>query len=99
MRDRLRRVGIRPINNVVDVSNYVMVEYGQPLHAFDLDRVPEETIVVRRGRPGETLRTLDGVERALTADDLVIAGPHDPLGLAGIMGGEDSEVTSATTRV
>jgi phenylalanyl-tRNA synthetase beta chain len=99
MRDRLRRVGIRPINNIVDVSNYVMVEYGQPLHAFDLDRVPVETIVVRRARPGEVLTTLDGVERSLHDEDLVIAGPEDPLGLAGIMGGEDSEVSEGTTRV
>ncbi|HSM02642.1 MAG TPA: phenylalanine--tRNA ligase subunit beta [Acidimicrobiia bacterium] len=99
MRDRLRRVGIRPINNVVDVSNYVMVEYGQPLHAFDLDRIPDETIVVRRARAGETLTTLDGVERPLHEDDLLIAGPEEPLGLAGIMGGEDSEVSETTTRV
>jgi len=99
MRDRLRRVGIRPINNVVDISNYVMVEYGQPLHAFDLDRIPDETIVVRRARAGETLTTLDGVERRLHEDDLLIAGLEQPLGLAGIMGGEDSEVSDATTRV
>ena len=99
MRDRLRRVGLRPINNVVDVSNYVMVEYGQPLHAFDLDQVPEETIVVRRARAGEVLTTLDGVERSLHDEDLVIAGPEDPLGLAGIMGGVDSEVSEGTTRV
>lgn len=99
MRDRLRRVGIRPINNVVDITNYVMVEYGQPLHAFDLDLIPDETIVVRRAKPGEGLQTLDGVERVLTADDLVIAGSEKPLGLAGIMGGQDSEVSTATTRV
>ncbi|MEX0825140.1 MAG: phenylalanine--tRNA ligase subunit beta [Acidimicrobiia bacterium] len=99
MRDRLRRVGIRPINNIVDITNYVMIEYGQPLHAFDLDRIPEETIVVRRARPGETLRTLDGADRELTEADLVIAGPESPLGLAGIMGGEESEVSGATTRI
>ena len=99
LRDRLRRVGIRPINNVVDVSNYVMVEYGQPLHAFDLDRIPKETIVVRPAKPGEELRTLDGVTRVLTTDDLVIAGPEKAIGLAGIMGGEDTEVSADTTRV
>lgn len=99
MRDRLRRVGVRPINNVVDITNYVMIEFGQPLHAFDLDLIPDETIVVRRAKPGEALQTLDGAERVLTADDLVIAGPEKPLGLAGIMGGQESEVSTATTRV
>lgn len=99
MRDRLRRVGIRPINNVVDVSNYVMIEYGQPIHAFDLDQIPDETIVVRRARTGESLTTLDGVGRQLHEEDLLIAGIEEPLGLAGVMGGEDSEVSEATTRV
>ncbi len=99
MRLRLRDAGVRPITNVVDVSNYVMLELGQPLHAFDLDRIAEETIVIRLATEGEALTTLDGVERVLTADDLVIAGIDEPLGLAGIMGGGDSEVSEATQRV
>ena len=99
MRLRLRDAGVRPITNVVDVSNYVMLELGQPLHAFDLDRIADETIVVRLAAEGEKLTTLDGVERTLTADDLVIAGVDEPLGLAGIMGGGDSEVSDGTTRV
>jgi phenylalanyl-tRNA synthetase beta chain len=99
MRMRLRAAGVRPINNVVDVTNYVMLESGQPLHAFDLDRIPGETIVVRRARSGEALTTLDGVERTLDATDLVIASPEAALGLAGIMGGGDSEVSPQTRRV
>lgn len=99
MRLRLRDAGVRAISNVVDVTNYVMLELGQPLHAFDLDRITDETIVVRLASEGERLLTLDGVERTLTAEDLVIAGVDEPLGLAGIMGGGDSEVSPATTRV
>lgn len=99
VRLRLRDAGVRPISNVVDVTNYVMLELGQPLHAFDLDRITDETIVVRVAREGERLTTLDGVQRVLSADDLVIAGVDDPLGLAGIMGGGDSEVSDETTRV
>jgi phenylalanyl-tRNA synthetase beta chain len=98
MRLRLRDVGVRAISNVVDVSNYVMLELGQPLHAFDLDRIPGETIVVRLASDGERLTTLDGVQRTLTTEDLVIAGIEEPLGLAGIMGGGDSEVSDSTTR-
>jgi phenylalanyl-tRNA synthetase beta chain len=92
-------MGVRPISNVVDSTNYVMLEIGQPLHAFDLDRVGGETIVVRTADDGETLVTLDGEERALSTSDLVIADSHRPMGLAGIMGGEDSEVSASTTRV
>ncbi len=99
MRLRLRDAGVRPISNVVDVTNYVMLELGQPLHAFDLDLVPEETLVVRRARPKERLATLDGVERRLSTEDLLIASPAGPLGLAGIMGGESSEVRPETSRV
>jgi phenylalanyl-tRNA synthetase beta chain len=99
VRMRLRTAGVRPVNNVVDVTNYVMLETGQPLHAFDLDRVPAETIVVRRARSGESLTTLDGVTRTLDPADLVIASPEAALGLAGIMGGGDSEVSAGTTRV
>jgi phenylalanyl-tRNA synthetase beta chain len=99
MRQRLRAGGVRPISNVVDVTNYVMLELGQPLHAFDLDRLAGERIVVRRPRPGETLVTLDGVERALIDEDLVVADGERASGLAGTMGGLDSEVTDSTTRV
>lgn len=96
---RLRDAGVRPISNVVDVTNYVMLEFGQPLHAFDLDRITDETIVVRLADEGEKLTTLDEVERILTTEDLLIAGVDEPLGLAGIMGGGDSEVSSESTRV
>jgi phenylalanyl-tRNA synthetase beta chain len=99
MRLRLRHAGVRPISNVVDVTNYVMLELGQPIHAFDMRLIPQETLVVRRARPGEALTTLDGVERRLDPDDLLIASPEGPLALAGIMGGESSEVTPGTTRV
>lgn len=99
MRLRLRDAGVRPISNVVDVTNYVMLELGQPLHSFDLDRVPEETLVVRRAHPKERLTTLDGVERRLSTEDLLIASPAGALGLAGIMGGESSEVRPDTRRV
>jgi phenylalanyl-tRNA synthetase beta chain len=99
LRQRLRGAGVRPISNVVDVTNYVMLELGQPLHAFDLDRVAGHHIVVRRPLPGEKLTTLDGVERSLIAADLVVADDDHASGLAGTMGGLDSEVTDATTNV
>jgi phenylalanyl-tRNA synthetase beta chain len=99
MRQRLRSAGVRPISNVVDVSNYVMLELGQPLHAFDLDQVAGESIVVRRALPGEKLVTLDGVERILSESDLVVADAEKASGLAGTMGGEESEVSATTTRV
>ena len=94
---RLERAGMRAVNDVVDATNYVMVEQGQPLHAFDLGRVAEGRVVVRCARDGEWLVTLDGVERRLVADDLVIADARGPMALAGVMGGQDSEVTDATT--
>ena len=99
MATRLLAAGLRPISNVVDATNYVLVEMGHPLHPFDAARVREQRIVVRRAMAGERLRTLDGVERPLVPDDLVIADPERPLALAGIMGGADSEVTDATTSV
>ncbi len=93
---RLEKAGLRPINNVVDVTNYVLLELGQPLHAFDLSRLDGRRIVVRLAREGETIRTLDGVERALTADDLAICDASTPIALAGVMGGEGSEVREGT---
>lgn len=99
LQERLVAAGVRPINNVVDVTNYVMLEHGQPLHAFDLARIGGQRIVVRRARPGERIRTLDGVERALDPEMLVIADAERPVGIAGVMGGEDSEVSAGTTAV
>ncbi|MFN2488438.1 MAG: phenylalanine--tRNA ligase subunit beta [Actinomycetota bacterium] len=96
---RLLAAGVRPISNVVDVTNYVMLELGQPLHAFDATKIAERTIVVRRARAGEKLVTLDGAERTMHPDDLVIADPHKALALAGVMGGADSEVSEATAQV
>jgi phenylalanyl-tRNA synthetase beta chain len=96
VRLRLRRAGMRPINNVVDASNYVMLERGQPLHAFDLGRIAAQRIVVRRATVGERLVTLDGVEWVLAPDDLVIADARGGVALAGVMGGRDSEVTADT---
>lgn len=96
---RLRAVGVRPINNVVDATNYVLHELGQPIHAFDLDRLRGPEIVVRRATAGETLRTLDGIDRALTEKSLLIADAEGPVALAGVMGGENSEVHDGTTGI
>lgn len=96
---RLHAAGMRPLSAVVDVTNYVMLELGQPLHAFDLDRLEERRIVVRRAREGERLRTLDGRDRELDGEMLVIADAVRPVALAGVMGGEETEVTPATRRV
>ncbi|MCZ6696296.1 MAG: phenylalanine--tRNA ligase subunit beta [Acidobacteria bacterium] len=96
---RLISIGQRPINNVVDVTNFVLWEFGQPLHAFDLDRLADHRIVVRRARRGEILVTLDGESRTLTADMLVIADAKRPVALAGVMGGHASEISDATTRI
>jgi len=99
LRARLNAAGMRPISNVVDVTNYVMHALGNPLHAFDQATLAEGRIVVRRARPGEKLRTLDGVDRELDAADLVIADAERAVALAGIMGGEETEVTEQTTTV
>ncbi|WP_428940402.1 phenylalanine--tRNA ligase subunit beta [Fontivita pretiosa] len=99
MQRRLEAVGLRPINNVVDVTNYVMFELGQPLHAFDFDRLQGRRIIVRRARPGETLISIDGHERRLTTDMLVIADAQRAVALAGVMGGRDTEVSDATVNV
>jgi phenylalanyl-tRNA synthetase beta chain len=96
---RLRACGLRPISNVVDITNYVLWELGHPLHAFDADRVTDATIVVRRAAAGERFTTLDGQDRALDPSMLVIADPARAIGLAGVMGGQNSEVSDATTRV
>jgi phenylalanyl-tRNA synthetase beta chain len=96
---RLLRVGVRPISNVVDVTNYVLFELGQPLHAFDARNVHEAGIVVRRARRGERMHTLDGQERTLHEEDLLIADRRRPLAIAGVMGGADSEVSSETHAV
>ncbi|MCR4420629.1 MAG: phenylalanine--tRNA ligase subunit beta [Clostridia bacterium] len=99
MQHRLRAAGMRPINNVVDITNYVMLELGQPLHAFDYERIEGHKIIVRRAREGERLRTLDGVERQLTPEMLVIADAERAIALAGIMGGEETEINDRTTWV
>ncbi len=99
LRARLRAVGLRPISNVVDATNYVLWELGQPLHAYDHETVADGTIVVRRARAGERFTTLDGQERALDASMLLIADPRRAIGLAGVMGGANTEVTDRTTRI
>ncbi len=99
VRRRLELCGMRALNNVVDVTNYVMIELGQPLHAFDLDRIAESRIIVRRAGADREFETLDNVKRALEPDDLVIADGAKPLALAGVMGGLNSEVSDATTHI
>lgn len=99
MQERLIAAGQRPINNIVDVTNYVMLELGQPLHAFDYDRIAGHHIIVRRAADGESFTTLDGEQRVLTHEMLVIADERGPVALAGVIGGLESEVTDATTNV
>lgn len=99
LKRRLIHCGLRPINNVVDVTNYVMLELGQPLHAFDLDLIRKRKVIVRRARNGETLRCIDGVERALSTDNLVIADAERAIGIAGVIGGENTEIWSGTKNV
>ena len=99
LRQRLRANGVRPINNIVDITNYVMLEYGQPMHAFDYRYITDKKIIVREAEEGETLTTLDGNVRNLKAGMLVIADDNRAIGLAGIMGGENSEILEDTTTV
>ncbi len=99
LQQHLASVGIGVINNIVDITNFVLMEYGQPLHAFDYDKLTENRIVVRRATEGEQITTLDEVERELTPDMLVIADAEKPVALAGIMGGYDSEITETTCDV
>jgi phenylalanyl-tRNA synthetase beta chain len=96
---RLRAVGLRPLNNVVDITNLVMIERGQPLHAFDYERLARPEIVVRRAGATRAIRTLDGVMRQLAADDLLITTGDEPIAIAGVMGGADSEISERTTTV
>ncbi len=99
IRERLRAMGVRSINNIVDITNYVMLEYGQPLHAFDIRHIEGRKINVRRATQNEALTTLDGVERKLNENNLVIADAQGPIALAGVMGGEASSVVSDTTTI
>ncbi len=99
MQQRLLKYGMRPISNIVDITNYVMLEYGQPLHAFDYDRIRGRKIIVRRAGDGEAVVTLDGIERVLSRDMLIIADGERSVAIAGVMGGADTEVTQQTTSV
>ena len=99
LQERLLSIGLKPINNVVDISNFVLFETGQPLHTFDADKVRGGKVIVRRAAEGEPLRTLDGVERKLASCDMVIADAEGPMCIAGVFGGEESGVTDATVRV
>ena len=99
MQERLAAAGMRPIHNAVDITNYVMLELGQPLHAYDADRLTGAALVARRAHPGESIKTLDDVDRLLSPDTLVIADASRALGIAGILGGQDSEIRPTTTRI
>jgi phenylalanyl-tRNA synthetase beta chain len=99
LQNKLMNGGIRPINNVVDITNYILLEYGQPLHAFDYDQIGSKEIIVRRAKENEMMTTLDGVERKLDTDNIVITNGTAPIALAGVMGGLDSEITDETVTV
>jgi phenylalanyl-tRNA synthetase beta chain len=99
LQERLQACDIRPINNIVDVTNYVMLEYSQPIHAYDTRRIDSNEIGIRRARTGETLKTLDGLARVLSSEDLVIADSERAIALAGIMGGENSQIEADTTSI
>jgi len=104
MQDQVRKAGMRPISNIVDITNYVMLEWGQPLHAFDYDKLVARangvpTIIVRRAKPGETMKTLDGVDRTFNEDTLLICDTAGPIAVAGVMGGFETEIDEATTNI
>ncbi len=99
IKKRLKKSGIRPLNNVIDITNYVMIEMGQPLHAFDADKINGDTIFVRKGKPGEEILTLDGETQKLTPDEIVIADADAPIAIGGVMGGENSSITSDTRHI
>ena len=99
IQERLLSYGMRPINNIVDVTNFVMLEYGQPLHAFDYEFIRGKKIIVRRAEDGERIISLDDVERTLSSDTLVIADTERAVAVAGVMGGANSEVTEFTTSI
>ena len=99
LRERLRAMGVRPINNIVDITNYVMLEYGQPMHAFDLRFIKDGKINVRLAKDGEEITTLDGIERKLSSKNLVIADAEKPMAVAGVMGGEYSGIMDDTTTI
>src|ERR1700732_5271638 len=99
LRQRLEAIGQNSINNVVDITNYVMFELGQPLHAYDFDKLSEKRIVVRRGGPGEKIRTLDGAERTLAKDMCVIADGARAIGIGGVMGGAETEISFSTRNI
>jgi len=99
IQQRLEAVGLRPINNIVDVTNYVMMALGHPMHAYDLDKLADQTIIVRRGNAGEKMKTLDGETRAIDRDTVVIADGNHAVGLGGVMGGEESEISASTKNV
>ena len=99
LKNRLKAIGLRPINNVVDVTNFVLHELGQPLHAFDLEKIKGNKVIVKTAKPGEKFKTLDGVERTLIANDLMICNESEPMCIAGVFGGEDSGVTEKTTSI
>lgn len=99
LQNKLIAVGVRPINNIVDITNYVLMEYGQPLHAFDYDQFGSDQVLVRRAAEGEKMTTLDDIERTLTSEDLVITNGEKPVALAGVMGGANSEVSNDTRNI
>ena len=99
MKRRLNACGIRAINNIVDITNYVMLELGEPMHAFDINNVKGKHIIVRRAKPNEKITTLDEIERNLNVDNLVIADDEKPVAIAGIMGGLNSGITENTNTV
>ena len=99
LQTKLMNAGMRPVNNVVDITNYILMEYGQPLHAFDYDRIGSKKIKVRRASEGEIIKTLDSTERVMSSSDIVITNGSQPIALAGVMGGFDSEITNQTKNV